>query len=51
MGPGPIINVIARSEATKQSHKENCKGLIHQIRTLMMRLPRSLRSLAITFYP
>ena len=40
--------VIASPEGAKQSHKKSCRGLIHQTRTIIVRLPRFLRSLAKT---
>ena len=41
--------VIASSERAKQSHIINCRGLIHQTHLIMMRLPNSLRLLAMTY--
>ena len=32
--------VIASPEGAKQSHKKSCRGLNHQARTIMVRLPR-----------
>ena len=36
--------VIASPEGAKQSHKKSCRGLIHQTRTIIVRLPRFARN-------
>jgi hypothetical protein len=39
-----VAVVIASPERAKQSHKNSCRGLIHQTRILMMRLPGCARN-------